>query len=306
MAKKLNNKTLLIILAALLGVYGLSTLLAPDYADSNFESVSIDIDTASVTSILFYPKSENLQEIKLTKQGTDWMVQKGSTTAKADPRGASAVLGSLVGVKPQRLVSDSKDKWKDYEVTDSLGTRVKVYAGSKLLTDVMLGKFAFQQQPQSMTSHIRMYEDDRVFSVDGPLSMAFSRTFDSFRDKSFVAVNKANVNKVSLVSNGTPLTAAKGPDGKWSGIDSTAIDGYLNGLAMLNGASFKEGYTASGEPMATMTIEGNNMPPATIKCYKDVTGFVLNSSQNPDNFFASDSTGTYQTLISNFSKLFGR
>ncbi len=299
MSKKLNNKSLLIILAALGGVYLLSTLLGSKDTNSNFKSELLSIDTSAVTSILVYPKNDGLAEIKFTKNGNSWTVQKGAQSGNADPNAPTAMLGTLAKIKTQSRVAISKNKWTDYEVTDSLGTRVKAMAGDKVLADVMMGKFSFKQQPQSMTSYLRLYNETDVYSVDGPIAMAFNRNFDAFRDKTFISLNKANITKVSINENGKSASASLGADNAWIGADPTAMDGYLTKIANLRGNTIKEGFSPS-QAISTVTIEGNNMAATTVSCYADGEGYVLNSSQNPSVFFQSDSEGIYKMLVGDF------
>jgi len=71
----------------------------------------------------------------------------------------------------------------------------------------------------------------------------------------------------------------------------------------LSGSGFKDGFTG-GTPISKVTIEGNNMSPTVVSCYQDGNGFVLQSSQNPETWFASDSATTYKSVIGNLTGVF--
>ncbi len=302
MAKKLNNTSLLIILLLLVGAYFLSTKFGSGSAESNIRKELVKLDTAQITDIVMYPKQENGQEVKLSRASGKWTVTKAGKTVKADQNGPGAMLNTFSSIKPKSLAAVSKDKWAKYEVTDSLGTRVKAMNGSKVLADVMMGKFSFQQQPQSMTSYVRLYNEDKVYSVDGPIAMGFNRPFDAFRDRSFLSLDKANITKVTVESGGQTQTVSK-QGNNWVGTDSTRIDTYLNGLVRLTGTGFKDGFTG-GNPISKVTIEGNNMASTVVSCYQDGNGFVLQSSQNPDTWFSSDSSATYQSVFGALGAVF--
>lgn len=294
MAKKLNNTSLLIILLLLVGVYFLVTNFELGGAESNIPTSLVTVDTSKVTDILIYPKQGG-QEIKLSRASGAWTVSSAGKTANADQNGIGSLLNAFSTIKPKSLAAVSKEKWAKYEVTDSLGTRVKAMNGSTVLTDIMMGKFSFQQQPQSMTSYVRLYDKSQVFSVDGPVAMGFNRPFDQFRDRNFLAINKANVTKLTLESGGQTKTVSK-QGSSWIGTDSLSMDTYLNGLARLSGTGFKDGFTPS-TPISKVTIEGNNMSPTVVNCYADGNGFVLQSSQYPESYFTSDSTTTFKSVF---------
>jgi len=302
MAKKLNNTALLFILLALGGAYLLITNFGGGSAETNIPTQLVSLDSAKVTDIVISPKQGNGSVITLSRTSGKWTVSQAGKTVKADQNGPSAMLAALTNVKPKSLAAVSKAKWEKYEVTDSLGTRVKAMNGSKVLTDIVMGKFSFQQQPQSMTSFVRLTGKDQVFSVDGPVAMGFNRPFDQFRDRSFLKINKANVTKISYEAGGVSKTVSK-QGNTWIGSDSTSVDTYLNGLANLSGTGFKDGFQG-GTPIGKVTVEGNNMPATVVSCYQDGNGFVLQSSQNPDTWFSSDSTATYQSVFGGLGGLF--
>ena len=58
---------------------------------------------------------------------------------------SGTLISALNNMKPESVVATNKDRWPMFEVTDSLGTRVKLFSGDNLLADVVIGKFSFSQ-----------------------------------------------------------------------------------------------------------------------------------------------------------------
>ncbi len=296
----MNNKTLFIIFALLLGVFLLTQLLDSDKRTKSFDNELIAVDTSKVSSILLYPKVDNFQEIKLEKTGSTWTVSQNGKSYAADQSAIESIMPGLVETKVKRLVARSKDKWEQYEVTDSLGTRVKVLGGSKTLADFMVGKFNFQQQPQSITSFVRRTKEDDIFAVDGFLSMTYNRGLDAWRNKLFTNLNPDNITRLTFnTPEGTQVFQQLA--GQWSAgdktLDSLGIATYLRTFKNLKVQQF--GQAVDTPAKYTLNIEGNNMSPVTVQCFAGIEEgqYILSSSAAPGMWAVSDENGFYKRIF---------
>ncbi len=303
---KLNNKTLLIVFGVLLGLYFLGTQLKGKQ-ERSFKEELVRVDTAKVSSLLLYSKADGHKEVKFSRENGQWTVSQGELSSNVQPNFMPQLLNEFVSMKTKRVAGVSKANWEKYEVTDSLGSRIKILEGGKVKADLTVGKFDFKQPQQqgqqpTMSSFVRLTDEEKVYVVDGAISMAFSRGFEAFRDRTLATVNKANITKVTLEKDGQTTAYAKGQEG-WQGIDSTAIDQYLTGLGNVQGSQFKDGFSPS-TPLAKLTLEGNNMKTLELNCYpSDAAGkFVVNSSANPSVFFETDSVGVFKTVYLDLPK----
>ena len=82
------------------------------------------------------------------------------------------MLSTLTTIEPSRIASRSDSKWKDYAV-DSAGTRVKVYQGSELVTDIVLGRFGVEGQ-RSFYTYVRLSEDEDTYVANDFMKMSIS------------------------------------------------------------------------------------------------------------------------------------
>ena len=189
----------------MLAAWGLSQMNAGKRSRS-FKTDLIQIDTASVTTINLYPKSDEQKEITLSKENGIWVAMQGTVTTKANQSAVHSLLSNLQLIKTKRVAAKKPDKWKDYEVEETNGSRVKVYAGSQLLEDFIVGRFSFNQQTRSGLSFVRLTNADEVYAVDGFLSMTMSQGFNSYRIKDFLTLNKDNITGISLTNNDGSVT----------------------------------------------------------------------------------------------------
>lgn len=302
----MKNKTLLLIFLTLL-VGFLASQFAFEKKKRTFKTELIQLDTAAITSILLYPKSDNQEEILLKKEEEFWVISKGNVTNKANQGAVTSILRNLSLIKTKRVASKSQDKWADYQVDETSGSRVKAYAGDKLLEDFIVGRFNFNQQTRQGVSYVRLEGEDEVYAVDGFLSMTMSQGFEAYRNKEVLKVNKASLTQISINTLGTTTMLQKSGAG-WTQdgnpVDSTTLFNYIDGLQQITGAIFADDFEdhQSDELLyKTLRLEGNNIStPVVIKAYKDTTRstpYIIQSSLNPNNYFESEENGIFEQLF---------
>ncbi len=320
---KMNNKTLLIVLVALAAVWGIYKIIDSKRGERTFKKDVISIDTGDIHTILLYPKANGHQEIKLAKTSSDeWQLSFDGKNMEADLSSVNQVITNLLSIKPFRLAAKKKDKWTKYEVTDSLGTRVKALNKSgEVIADLYVGKFSVKQRqaPQGMQfqqnnnitgiSYIRMNGEDEVYASEGFLTMAFNQEAKSFRNKLVTKFNKDDITSIVLSYPADSGFSINKVDSIWM-IDSKPIDeklltGYLNGLSNITNNSFDDNFQETASPVYVVTINGNNMPPISIKAYAGLSEneLILHSSQNPKAYFKTDKKGIFNKIFIPRSKL---
>ena len=305
----MKNKTLLLIFLSLLVVF-LASQFAFEKKTRTFKTELIQLDTATITSILLYPKGDNQEETLLKKESNFWVVSKGNITTKANQGAVQSILRNLALIKTKRVAAKNADKWADYEVEESSGSRIKAFAGDQLLEDFIVGRFNFNQQSRQGISYVRLTKGNEVYAVDGFLSMTMGQGFDAYRNKEILAVNKADLTQISINTLGTTTVLQKGiADWTQDGatVDSTAIASYLTGLESISGVNFINDFDDIQNQSLlykTLSLEGNNIAsPILIKAYRDTARtepYIIQSSLNDGSYFASDADGVFGKLFGNW------
>ncbi len=290
MFRKVSIKILLSVFVVLLAIVVLVKIIDTKKGDRTFRNELVKVNADDITSILLSPKITAGKVITLKKENDSWkVISPEGEVFTADKNAASNLIAELNRMKPESVVATSKEKWGQFEVTDSLGTNVKLLKGNDVIADIYIGKFSFSQ-PRKMTSYVRLAGDKEVYGVNGFLSMTFNRDLDSFRDKTVISSSAGDWAKLSFsYPADSSFTLAK-VENDWqvNGIsaDSASVANYLSSITHLSGHTF-----AKEKPLVDashiLKIEGNNMmPPVEIKGYYLGGGqIVIESNQNPGTYF---------------------
>ena len=307
----MKNRTLIIILVVLLVIYLASRLLSSD-RERSFNPDIVELDTANVTSIVITPKDTSDIPFTLQRNGDQWTITSGAGSYRATQASVGSLLGNLASIKAERVVTKNPDKWSDYDVSENSGTRVQVYRGDQLNTDMFIGRFNFNQMNRSGNSYVRLASDSDVYSVDGFLSMSISQDPANYRDQNVTQLNKENLTRIKFQSPDLDAYYQRDSigwtDESGSKIDSSAMESYLNPLQSVNGITFADDFNMEeGSLISQLVIEGNNMEvPVIVDCFASqdtLHDFVIRSSSNQEGYFSSDSSGIYSRLFGKFLEI---
>lgn len=289
-----NNKILGIIFGLLLLAAIFLFLLDGGKSERTFRDVLVNIDTSAVTEILIYPKSQNHKEVKLYKDKDEWRVTLPSGgNAKVANQRISDLFTQLEAIKPKRLAARDESKWSELQV-DSTGSRVKVFQGSKLALDLVIGRFSFQQ-PRTMNTFVRLYNDKDVYEVDGFLDMTFNQGANIFRDGTVIKSDQNSWQQIQFTypSDSSFQLVKSGNNWLLNGrvTDSIKTANYLNRLANLSNNSFIDDVKIdpASAPTFSINITTTDLKFIEIKGYQDSTSFLIHSSQNPEAWFDGSS-----------------
>jgi hypothetical protein len=301
MSGNFNNRTLLLVFVLLALIFVLTRVTSLKKADQSLITDYVEIDTSQVTLIRLYPFAESGNELIFSKSGASWRVTRGEINAAADAGAVERTLTALMNMKPEQLVSRSRERWSDYHVNDSLGTRIIVEQGKRAALDMVVGRFQYEPPPQnsynpygqnrgSGKTFIRMSGTDEVYTVDGFLAMSVNQAFDRWRDQNITRMNSAQLNRIVFDYPADSGYVAEKTEAGWmvAGLlaDSANMANYVNGVSRKTHREFADDFTSEGEPDFRVSFEGDNMLPLEVRAFQsDANQLILNSSINPDSWF---------------------
>ncbi len=304
----MNNRKLTLVFVVLFGIWGLTKYTTKDTSHS-FKTDLIAIDTSQITIIKIDPKSSEESEMTLQRNTTSqWIATKGTVTVPADRGAVNSFLKNIQLIKTKRVAAKKKERWSDYEVDEEKGTSIKIYAGSQLLEDFVVGRFSFNQQTRQGLSFVRINGGDEVYAIDGFLSRTLRQGFDSYRNKKLLSIVKEDIRGLSLTNeNGVVRTYAKA-NNQWTSdgvaIDSSAIASYLSGITNVVSSNFVDDIdptTYSIPKYRNLQISGNNLlEPISVTCYRDearTPSYILQSSENKASYFSSEESDLFQVIF---------
>lgn len=295
--KKLNNKILIAILAVLAGVFVLSRVFRASSREGNLPKELIRVDTASVTEIKIYPKTEQNKEVRLVRDGKNWNVKMDNRSNVVEKGSASNALSLLAHLKPLRLISKKKDKWREFNVSDT-STQVKLMKGSEVLADIRIGKIGFNQQPGQQQfgrggvfTYVRLSDEDEVYAVEGFLQTAFDRKYGDWRDKSFLQLSQNAITKVTFTYPADSGFVIEKRDKKWwlndSEADSTKVKNFLSQLQYKDATTFADDFSAQGTAPVSIQFNGPNGKLATVQAWKRANDWAMSTTHQSGIYFSS-------------------
>ncbi len=307
MYKKLNIKTLVVILAVLIIAVIAVYLSDSRKGERSFRSRMVDADTSRITSIVIYPKADKENAIELERASGGWKVISGTNMFHADEMMVRNMLTILAGMKPQRLAATEKSRWGEFDVTDSLATRVKLYTGKKLATHLYVGRFSYQPpknqnpynygQQGTMSTFVRLADEKSVYSVEGFLGMSFGRSVNDFRKKVVLRFNKDDLSRISFTYPADSSFALVKEGNQWTidGVvcDSVSAAGYINALSSISSSYFADDQKPLKEQADfTLKVEGNNFVSSiVVKAFESDAAerYLITSSLNEGAYFSGKS-----------------
>ena len=95
------------------------------------------------------------------------------------------LVRSILQAAPERVAGLDRSSWTEFRVSDSTGTHVVLEEDGDVISDFYVGRVAFSQPPQQqqgygrnqnpiIKSHVRVADDEKVYLVDGYLSLMFN------------------------------------------------------------------------------------------------------------------------------------
>jgi Domain of unknown function (DUF4340) len=262
----------------------------------------VKIDTSKVSGIIISPRISEGAPFEFIRRNGKWTIRQENLVAQPEKDAVQNILSEVMNIKPRSLEAVDKSKWKDFNLTDSLAIRVRFLdEKGKTMTDLMIGRFNYIQG----NSFVRLYDDKKVYGVEGFLALSFSGKFNDYRDKSFLKLNRQDVTKITFVFPADSGFVLSRKDSVWHAsdqiTDSLALANYMNSLRYLNGQEIKDNFKPAANPDYEMKIEGNNLLSISVKCFnaEGENEFILNSSLNPDVYFTSKKDGIFNSLFKN-------
>ncbi|OQX82027.1 MAG: hypothetical protein B6D64_01180 [Bacteroidetes bacterium 4484_276] len=316
MFRKLNIKTLVIILVVLAAVILIIDMMGDK--ERSFRSEIIEVDTANITAVNITIPPGNVEIILSRTSGSgDWSVLSEGSKYPADINVVRNILSQLNDLKAERVAATSKDKWDQYEVSDSTGTRVILMDGKKEVAGLYIGKFSYAQPPQGsqqnqyqqqqrgkMTSFVRDVDEKEVYAVDGFLKMSYQNDVNSYRNKSLVNVNKDDISRLMFSYPDSEKFSLTKNNDQWliegQMADSANTVGYLNKIYRLTSSNFVDPSTIkTSDATYSLRIEGNNFSPIELMAYPSdtLTGYVVTSSINPGAEFDGFKSKLFEKLF---------
>lgn len=312
MSGKFNNRLLLLVLIALATIFVITRFTKVKNANQTLKTELVQMDTSQVSTIRLYPSSEKGTELLFNRNGSSWSVTRGEIEAIANVTSVKRILGELQNLKARQLVTRSIQDQAQYQVGDSLGSRIVIMEGKKTSVDLIVGRFQYEppqggydmygQNRGTGKTYVRLNGEDEIYSVEGYLAMSINQPFNQWRDQSITRMNTSQLSRIVYDYPADTGFVAQHSDSGWMVAgqlaDSLTMANYLNRLARLSHDEFADDFNPDSEPDYSVIFEGDNMKSQQLKGYHQSNGqIIVNSSSNPDSWFQINGSELFKDLF---------
>jgi hypothetical protein len=206
------------------------------------------------------------EDIELVKTGDDaWSLEK-PTKAKANASNVKSLLENLPKLVLSEAISDSKDEYDRWGVSDEKALHATFLKGQDSVFDVYFGENGSRGQ---MT---RLSKQDGVYAIKGFSKWLYERDAKGWRDKAMLKFDDKEVVKVTVQNANGVFVFDKAGEG-WTGkhgkvaaqakpidkFQSSKVDDLLRAYKALSATDFGDGKQPADvgltSPEATVTIE---------------------------------------------------
>lgn len=301
--KKIDPWKLAVILLSLVLVFLAVKKFRSPQLEGNLPAALAEIDTADVTALLITPAKDRTAPVKIVKAG-GWKLMKGEQALRLEQGAGPNTVRVLTNLKPERMVSKRKEKWNEFNVGDSTGTRVQVMAGNDVVADLVFGRSGFgQTATQSYGgpafTYVRLHDEEEVYAIGGFLDAQFNRSADDWRDKSFMRLKKDSITRISFRYPGDSSFVLDKVGGKWVGpgaVDSTEVKSFLGGMEYRNATTFAA-LAPAGAATVSISMEQSGKVVGTIEAWPAEGNWTVRSSHQPETFFLMDAAARKDVFV---------
>ena len=300
----MNNKTLGIILGILVLIFAISQFTGTNKSRS-FDPNVLELDDSAVNNIEVSLPGENPSS--LTKKGDEWYVSNGQEEYLADQTAVSSLLSEMKSVTAKKVVARSEEKAANFDTHEEGATSIILKAGNNTIADVNVGRFSFDQQSRQPISYIKKEGEEETYLVQSFMAMSAKKDFNSLRDKSFVSIDKDQIQSIQFtspsMSHNVSLVNGDWVTSEGVSVDSTAMSAYLSGLSTILGSTFS--MAPLNQPydyMLSYTLtDGSQVGIDASEAGDDL--FIVKSSSHTQNVFESNSNGIFKKTFGDLEEM---
>lgn len=301
----MNNKRLIAIFTVLLAAVMLVWITDHYKGESTFDGTIVELDSAKIDKITV--KIPSSPATVLQREAGIWQVESGGKAYKADSTAIAAMLNRFTHLKASQLVTRDPEKWKEYELTDSLASVVTFYESGNEAAKLYVGKVNYSRGAGNSpygggftaTTYLRVDEEKPVYAVPDFLKAMLMANSDDYRNKKLVQVEASKIEKLEFSYPGDSSFTLEKNNGKWmlggEPVDSAKTAQYVSGFAWLSGQKFLNDFDpeSTTSPRYTLTISTVDGKAIAITALPTATkgGWALQSSANDKNAWFDGQAG---------------
>ncbi len=279
------------------------------YFQQPVDNLSVPILHADPEQIYSLILGKGGEELVLTKEDQRWIASNGQWSNALPATRIDRLLADLQEVKALGISSQRAIDQDDFKVSKGRGSEVRIFqhdqpnihffTGTTIVGDSLLRKAGF----------LRNQGANIIYEVDTQLVQQLELPFSAYRNNALARFEAHTVAALQYFKRDSLSFELAYVDSLW--LDSQgnlfteqAIRDWLKEISQIDGGQFSDRFNEieSREQLAEQlfikSAQGANICSINFYYKNDLKDgpFVIQSSQFPERFYLSDSTGLYQKL----------
>ena len=144
--KSKNKSILVLVFVVLLIAVVITQINKSKKGERSFDPELMSFDVEEVVSMQLYTKSNNFEPFSIVKNGEEWTIEQNDQVYPADPDLISSMVNELSTLEAKQVVAKKKDRWAEFDVTDTSGVRVVVNSDKKVIGDLFIASHLIKRQ----------------------------------------------------------------------------------------------------------------------------------------------------------------
>ncbi|MBT1703959.1 DUF4340 domain-containing protein [Chryseosolibacter indicus] len=293
--KKVNNKTLFLVLVLLAIVFISTRIFHSPVREGNLDKKLFAIDTSNISEISLKSKADQFKEISLVRDNDkNWKVKQNTITSEVERYPLNNLLNTIGHLNPERIVSRKKEKWGEYNVSDTADAALIIKTKEGEIKEFHVGK-------ETMGStYMRIGDEKEVYAVAGNILDVVNKKFTDWRERTFLRLDKKAVTKISFKYPADSAFFLERKNKTWfignEIADSIKVQEYLNKAHAKDLAEFADDFKPTKDADIKISLEGD----ATIELkawHHSFYEWVLNSSARPNVYFLDKGKIAYADIF---------
>jgi hypothetical protein len=188
-----------------------------------------------------------------------------------------------------------------------------VYAHGKKVADFHIGKLGLTpgsggRMPGGTYTYVRLSDENEVYTVDGFLEPTFNNSFNEWRDKTLLKLNKDDIVKLSFNYPADSGFVATKRDSVWyvgnDLADPSKVDRVIQSFSSKYLTEFADGFTPKAAADAVIQVDGKSGNLVTLEGWKaENSEWVLSSSLQKGIYFSSKGSSVITDILIGRKKL---
>jgi hypothetical protein len=152
-----------------------------------------------------------------------------------------------------------------------------------------------------------MSDENEVYAVEGFLQPTFDNAYNDWRDKTFLKLNKEDIQEVAFTypaDSGFVLTKR---DSVWyvnaGAAELSKINPFLSRMSNTYLTEFVDEFKPASKPEAVIRVSGKSGNLVTVECWKNESGWVLTSSIQKGIYFSDKGSSVVKEILIGKKKL---